>query len=186
MSLKKILVIGGVLLVAVLGVFVLRGRDLGTAGSQSNSSNKTIEIGSPAPPISLETFDGETVSLADQKGKAVFVDFWAAWCPFCIEEMPEIQKISEEFGDDLVVWGVHRSETESVERGAKFAKERGVTYPLLKDTDGSSYKVYAGGRNFMPAAVFINKEGVVVKTLFGPKTVEQMREDVMKALGETI
>lgn len=184
---KAIFWVAAFVVVIILGYFLLRGQGSSsqpTDGSSPQAEAAAVE-GSVAPSFTLQTFDGQTVSLKDQAGKAVFVDFWAAWCPFCIEEMPEIEKISQEFKDDLVVLGIHRTETESVENGAKFAKDKGVTYPLLKDSDGSVYKTYTGGRNFMPTAAFINKEGKVVKFLYGPKTEDQMRQYVKEALGQT-
>lgn len=187
MNSKAILGFIVVVSLIILGFFLFRGSSSDDESSQKSStsaSKATIAEGNPAPDFSLQTLDGQTVSLKVLEGKAVFVDFWAAWCPFCIEEMTEIEKIHQEFGDQLVVLGVHRSETEDINTGEKFAKDRGVTYPLLKDSDGSVYKSYTGGRNFMPAAAFINKEGKVIKLLYGPKTEEQMRQYVKQALGQ--
>jgi len=121
-------------------------------------------------------------NLADLKGKAVFVDFWAGWCPFCVGEMPEIEKISQELKNELVVLGIHRTETEDVKTGQKFADELGITYVLLKDSDGSVYKAYTAGQNLMPTAAYINREGIVVKILFGPKTESQIRKNVEKII----
>ncbi|MBI2012811.1 TlpA family protein disulfide reductase [Candidatus Curtissbacteria bacterium] len=138
-----------VLGVVVAGIF-LANRPKAPFTKQSQDQPRVSQdqeaVGQEAPDFSLETFDGGQVSLASQRGKAVFVDFWAAWCPFCVEEMPEIEKISAEFGDQLVVLGIHRTETEDVGTGKKFADGRGVTYQLLKDSDGSIYKTYTGGR----------------------------------------
>lgn len=186
MNSKAILGIGIVVASVILGFFVLRSNpSIDESTDSTSQSTSTTSINEQAPDFSLESFESETVSLAKLQGKVVFVDFWAAWCPFCIEEMPEIEKISQEFKDDLVVLGIHRTETEDFKTGDKFAKDRGVTYPLLKDTDGSVYKAYTGGRNFMPTAAFIDKEGKVVKFLYGPKTEDQMRQYVKEALGQT-
>ncbi|MBI2326727.1 TlpA family protein disulfide reductase [Candidatus Curtissbacteria bacterium] len=183
MNSKAIIGIGIVIVLVVLGFFVFR--DSRSVSQSTGESTSPRPVSEQAPDFSLESFEGEIVSLANQQGKAVFVDFWAAWCPFCVEEMTEIEKISQEFKEELVVLGIHRSETEDIETGSKFAKERGVTYPLLKDTDGSVYKAYTGGRNFMPTAAFINKEGKVIKFLYGPKTQDQMRQYAREALGQT-
>lgn len=187
---SKVLVAAVAAIVIVgLGVLLLKGQSStspatgGLSGVAKLPEGKVAE-GNLASDFTLSTFDGQTVTLASQKGKAVLVDFWAAWCPFCIEELPEIEKISQEFKDDLVVLGIHRSETEDIKTAEKFAKERGVTYPLLKDADGSVYKTYTGGRNFMPTAAFIDKEGKIVKLLYGPKTEDQMRQYVKEALGQ--
>lgn len=187
MNSKAIFGIAAVVVVIILGYFLLRGQGSFSQPSDGYSPQAEAAVveGSMAADFTLQTFEGQTVSLKDQEGKAVFVDFWAAWCPFCVEELPEIEKISQEFKGDLVVLGIHRTETEDAQTGAKFAKDRGVTYSLLKDSDGSIYKTYTGGRNFMPTAAFINKEGKVIKVLYGPKTKEQMRQYVKEALKKT-
>lgn len=186
MSPKAILTIGIVAVLLIFGIFVFKGtQPVKDPTSDTAESVSSTTVSERASDFSLESFEGETVSLEKFQGKAVFVDFWAAWCPFCVKEMPTIEKISQGFGNELIVLGIHRTETEDAETGAKFAKERGVTYQLLKDSDGSVYKAYTGGRSFMPAAAFINKEGKVVKFLYGPKTEEQMRQYVKEALGQT-
>lgn len=140
----------------------------------SPSSEDTQKI----PEFELEDFSGQKVKMASALGKPIFIDFWAAWCPYCVSEMPEIEKIHQEFGDRLAVYGIHRSETEGIDDGSKFARERGVTYPLLKDSTGAVYKTLTGGRNFMPYALYIDKEGNIVKTKAGPKTAEEMRRAI--------
>lgn len=131
----------------------------------------------------LESFEGETIAFSDFEGQPVFIDFWASWCPFCIHEIPEIQKIHETY-EDLVVIGIHRSDTESYERGKEFIDELGVTYLVLKDEDGSVYQFYSGGRPLMPLAVLIDEHGEIQDQLLGPKTAEQMAEKLMKLLGD--
>lgn len=146
-----------------------------SAGPQTQSLS---EAGSKVADFELESFEGVKFKLSQFQGKPVLIDFWAAWCPFCLEEMPEIEKIHQEFGDKLIVLGVHRSETESIDAGAKFAQERGVTYTLLKDSTGQVYKTLTGGRNFMPYALYIDKEGKIVKVKAGPKTAEEIKQAV--------
>lgn len=165
-----------VIVVIVGGVFLLVNSFKKQEPPPSVSSSS--EIGQKVSDFELESFDGQQVKLSQFAGKPILIDFWAAWCPFCINEMPEIEKIHQEFSGKLVILGIHRSETEGIEAGAKFAKERGVTYPLLKDSAGQVYKTLTGGRNFMPYALYINKEGKIVKVKAGPKTTEEMRDAV--------
>ncbi len=136
--------------------------------------------GQRAPAIVVESFEGKEVDLSQHYGKrAVVLDFWAGWCPYCVEEMPELQKAAEKYKDRLVVIGVHRTETESVKLGEKFAQDKGVTYMLVKD-DGSLYK--ATGGVGMPVAVFIDKTGRVVEIKTGPKTAEEIGEKIESLL----
>lgn len=146
--------------------------------SERVKSPSSSEVGQEVADFELESFDGKRVKFSEFLGKPVLIDFWAGWCPFCVEEMPEIEKVHKELGDNLVVLGIHRSETESIDVGTKFAKERGVTYTLLKDSKGQVYKSLTGGRNFMPYALYIDKEGKIVKVKAGPKTAEEIRATV--------
>ena len=154
------------------------------SGTPSQVSSDSSEVGQKVADFTLESFDAKLVKLSDFKGTPVFIDFWAAWCPFCLEEMAEIEKINQEFKGKLVVLGIHRTETEDVARGEKFAKEIGVTYTLLKDITGQVYKTLTGGRNFMPYALYIDKQGTIMAIKAGPKTEEEMRREVEKLLQE--
>lgn len=138
-----------------------------------------ISVGNRAPNVSLKDFEGNQVTFSDFYGKPIFIDFWAAWCPFCLREIPDIQKIHEQ-NPDLVILGIHRSETESLETGKEFAKKLGVTYTLLKDTKGNAYNTFSGGRPLMPIGIFLDKEGVIQERLYGPKSLEQMEKAIAK------
>ena len=141
------------------------------------------EEGKPAPGFTLEDIEGNVVNLSDFKGKPIFIDFWTKWCPFCTEEMPQIEKIHQEFGPptggDLVVLGIHRTNTEAASVGEDFAKnDAKVTYPILLDKTDEVYKAYTSGFAGMPLAAWIDKDGIIVKLKIGPKTEEEMRENL--------
>ena len=139
--------------------------------------------GKLAPDFTLIDFDGNSVKLSDFKGKPVFIDFWAAWCPFCTDEMPDIEKLHKEFGDDLIILGIHRTNTESKEVGEAFAKEEiKVTYTLLQDKTDEVYKAFTSGISGMPVSAWLDKDGVVVKLKIGPKTTEEMRQNIESTL----
>ncbi|HEB13801.1 MAG TPA: TlpA family protein disulfide reductase [candidate division WWE3 bacterium] len=142
------------------------------------------ELKNQAPDFTLLDFDGNLVKLSDFRGKPVFIDFWAAWCPFCTDEMPEIESLHKEFGDRVVIIGIQRTNTESLQAGKDYAKNTvGVTYLLLQDKTGEVYRAYtkdtfAG----MPVAAWIDKDGVLVKTKVGPKTEEELRSNLLEVL----
>ena len=56
-----------------------------------------VQIGKPAPDFSLPALGGKKVSLAESKGKAVFLNFWATWCPPCKEEMPAMERLYQRY-----------------------------------------------------------------------------------------
>lgn len=173
-----------ILIVLFLALFLVGCRHVPVQVQQGNVVQQESEVvvegrfekGKRAPRIVVESFSGEQVDISQFYGKkAVVLDFWAAWCPYCVNEMPELQRAADKYKDDLVMIGVHRTETESVEIGEKFARERGVSYVLVKD-DGSLYKAVGGVG--MPVAVYIDKTGMVGKIKSGPKTVEEIAEQV--------
>lgn len=147
------------------------------------ASSEKAEEGKEAPDFTLVGFGGNLVKLSDFRGKAVFIDFWAAWCPFCTDEMPDIEKLHKEFSDDLVVLGIHRTNTESADVGKDFAKDSvNVTYEILEDKTDEVYAAYTPNFAGMPVAAWIDKEGVLVKLKTGPKTPEEMRKNVEEIL----
>ena len=134
-----------------------------------------VDIGQEAPDFTTTAFDGQEVSLSDYRGEKVLLDFWAMWCPFCTNEIPEIQSLHEQY-PNLIVIGVHRSSTESYEEAQSFIQDLGADYQMLRDDDDSIYDTFSGGRPLMPLAVLINENGIVQKRLLGPKTADQIKE----------
>ncbi|MDN5872631.1 MAG: redoxin domain-containing protein [Nitrococcus sp.] len=103
----------------------------------SEGSSSAVTIGEPAPEYLANTLGGETVQLSDFKGeKTVMVNIWATWCQPCREEMPQLQKLYEEYKDNgLVILGVSvdgRGQEKAIRR---FVESVGVTFPILYDSD---------------------------------------------------
>lgn len=148
------------------------GADEGTADEQTL----------PAIDFTLTDQYGNTHTLSDYKGKTVFLNFWATWCPPCRAEMPDIQKLYETYdteGDDaLVVLGIAAPGmgSERSEEGIKdFLDEHGYTYPVLMDTTGDIFMGY--GVFSYPTTFMIDKDGNVFGYASG-----QLSEDMMKSI----
>ena len=148
------------------------GADDGTAEEQTL----------PAIDFTLTDQYGNTHTLSDYKGKTVFLNFWATWCPPCRAEMPDIQKLYETYdteGDDaLVVLGIAAPGmgSERSEEGIKdFLDEHGYTYPVLMDTTGDIFMGY--GVFSYPTTFMIDKDGNVFGYASG-----QLSEDMMKSI----
>lgn len=115
-----------------------------------------IEIGKPAPNFTLENLQGEQVTLSELKGKNVLINFWATWCPYCIEEMPDLDKLyTENKDDDFVVLAIDVGEPQSdVE---EYLSENPYEFPVLLDKDGKvSMQYLVRG---IPTSYMIDKEG---------------------------
>ena len=137
----------------------------------------------PAPAIVLTDQYGVEHDLSDYAGKTVFLNFWATWCTPCTSEMPDIQALYEEWGEnsgELVVLGVANPRTQeqpynqdvSQEEVTAFLEENGYTYPVLMDTTGEIFSQY--GVSAFPTTFMIDKEGNVFGYVQGAISREVM------------
>lgn len=148
-------------------------------GARDNDTTKIelddiIDIGEPAPDFTLKDLNGDTVSLKDFKGeKAVFLNFWASWCPPCREEMPDLDKLYQESkDDDFTVLAVNVGESEKIVK--EFIEENGYSLPVLLDKTqevGIAYNTFS-----IPTSVVVDKEGIIRVYRPGLMTYEQMLE----------
>jgi len=142
----------------------------------------------PAPDITLTDQYGNTHTLSDYRGKVVFLNFWATWCPPCREEMPYIQEIYEETMEDddtdLVILSVAAPNQgrETSEKGIRsFLDENGYTYPVLMDYDGEVSDAYYI-RSY-PTTFMIDTRGNIYGYVPGAMTKEIMEEIIRQTRG---
>jgi thiol-disulfide isomerase/thioredoxin len=134
--------------------------------------------GAPAQSFELVRLDGKADSLARHRGQVVLLNIWATWCPPCREEMPALQRFARENAGRVAVIGVDQGESAAVARA--YAKDRGVTFPILVDEQQRYGRAYAALG--MPTTVIVGRDGRVAKGIDGPMTIEQMRAAVAPAL----
>ena len=133
-----------------------------------------LHVGDLAPELEGESADGHVVltdlhgtpiRLADLRGKVVWINFWASWCPPCQFETPTIRAIDQRYRDrGLVVIAIQVQQT--VEDGRTYADRYGLEYRIGADVTGAvfhAYKVFA-----LPTQFFIDPTGVVRKIVNGP------------------
>lgn len=140
----------------------------------------------PTPDFTLVDQYGQTHTLSDYRGKIVFLNFWATWCPPCREEMPYIQELYEEYqamdDPDVVFLGVafpdYGSET-SIEGITQFMEENGYTYPVLMDTDASLMLPYY--ITAYPTTFMIDPDGNVLGYIPGGMTKDIMENVIQQA-----
>jgi thiol-disulfide isomerase/thioredoxin len=144
-----------------------------------------ISVGQRIPfDCEFRTMSGETLSLQDLKGKPTLLNFWASWCPNCVDEMPALQKAHEELGDEVRFLGANLlkvdGETESAAKA--FAKRFAVTYDSIYDEGGLLYAHFSP-RLFPPTTIWIDAQGVVKFRKFGPLDLDTIKADVRTHLG---
>ena len=69
-------------------------------------------VGGEAPDFEIQTIDGETFTLSKQRGRVVLINIWATWCGPCVSEMPDLNRLAQDYEDQLVVIGINCGETE--------------------------------------------------------------------------
>ena len=119
---------------------------------------------------------GTEVVTTDWEGTPTVVNFWATWCGFCVEEMPDLQAAAEQLGDRVRFVGIDRQDPRDA--ALTFLEETGVTYDQVASPSGDYY-VRIGARG-MPTTLFVDADGVVQYRHTGPLT----REDVLRLVDE--
>jgi cytochrome c biogenesis protein CcmG/thiol:disulfide interchange protein DsbE len=135
----------------------------------------------PPPALIFEALDGEgEISLADYRGKAVVLNFWASWCEPCKDEAPMLEEAWQRYRDEgLVVLGVDAQDFRTDAR--RFVERYDLTYPMAFDGNGKSLGRF--GNTGFPETWFVGRDGRLVGEHFkGPFTQEQLEENVRAAL----
>jgi thiol-disulfide isomerase/thioredoxin len=124
----------------------------------------TFGVGEPAPPLVVPKVGGGTIDLASLKGKPVWVNFMATWCPACIDELPMMAGFAARYADTgLVVIPVDvREDGASV---AAFLKGLGVDLPVGLDSDGTAQSTW--GALALPVHFWIGADGIVRDAALG-------------------
>lgn len=120
---------------------------------------KSELIGKPAPEFTLLDVDGAEVKLSDFKGKVVLLDFWATWCGPCVQAMPQLQSLFENYkGKNVVILGINSWERDQ-DVVKPFLEEKNITYRILVDPDNEVIAKY--GVTGIPTFFIIDKKGFI-------------------------
>jgi thiol-disulfide isomerase/thioredoxin len=200
---QRLIALAGI--VAIVGIAVLLLWVGGVLGNQSGGEGiedvevmdpprapgeEDLDVGSRpgdlAPDFEISDFDGSRHRLSDFRGQVVYVNFWATWCVPCQEELPDLAYLADEYGDDLAVITVNR--TEPLDRARSYLED----LPLLDGGTGADFTVNGMDPNdalfdryratAMPSSYVIDADGVVTLAYLGQLHLEDMREAVDEAL----
>lgn len=202
--------IGGVILI-LMGVLMLTGRMNNVTGYLSRISTPTTvteeaqpqetqpeetapeaeEAGAardaiPALDFSLTDQYGTTHTLADYRGRVIFLNFWATWCPPCRAEMPDIQSLYEKYGAEdesvaiLAVASPGYNGEGSEAEVKTFLEQNGYTYPVLMDGSGEQMRHY--GISAIPTTFMIDAEGNIFGYVTGAMDADTMQSIIDQTL----
>lgn len=132
-----------------------------------------------APDFTLKDLDGSDVTLSDYRGKIVILNFWAVWCRYCKEEMPDFDALDKELkeGDEAVILAVDVQE--SRETVSKYISSNNFELRVLLDEDGSVAASY--GVEGYPNTFIINGDGSLYAYIPGATDIKTLRTLIEKA-----
>jgi peroxiredoxin len=162
-----------IVLIGLFGLVVVAAVLVSAMGGTPKIAPKE---GPRAMDFALKDLNGKTHTLSSYKGKFVFLNFWATWCPPCRKEMPSMQKVFEKSDKKkFVMLAVNAKEDKRAVLA--FAKKNGYTFPILLDTDykvSGQYQVQA-----IPLTLLIDKNGRIVGRICGAR---EWKWDQLKTL----
>ena len=139
-------------------------------------------VGHAAPDFTITPFDstsGQTVRLSSFKGHPVILNFWASWCVPCNTETPLLQKTWQQHqADGIVFIGIDYQDQQQA--AEQFLQKYHITYPTGPDSSGSISVDYAVSN--VPATIFIDRSGVVVRQHLGPVTAKILDDEIQSLL----
>ncbi len=154
------------LLLALVAGMTLGGCDRG---------DKPNLVGKKAPDFRVQDED-RTVALSDFRGKVVMLNFWASWCPPCIEETPSMIALQNQMGGRITILAV----STDADRAAylKFLREEKTNFLTVRDPAQTSNKLY--GTVMYPETYIIDREGIVRRKFIG--AVDWTKPDIIQYL----
>lgn len=167
---------GGVFVALLLVAFLY-------AGLRVARRHHLVTKGAPAPTFTLERYGGGRISLDELRGKVVLLNFWATWCPPCVEEMPSLLKVAREYeSQGLVLLAVNKDEEESAKAavGVFLAKRIPDLAPHVVFGDtlmAANYRVQS-----LPTSYFIGRDGMVLDAQSGYLPERTLRRTIESAL----
>ncbi|MEF9921387.1 MAG: TlpA disulfide reductase family protein [Anaerovoracaceae bacterium] len=161
----KILLLGVLAIVVVLGAFKLYGTLV-----SKNDPLSGVESGDKiaAPDFKVYDKDGNVAKLSDFQGEPVILNFSTSWCPNCKEESPALQAAYDAIGDkvNFLMIDLIGARGETIADGMAYIEENGYTYPAYYDTDQEAAVAY--GVSSFPCTFFIDRDGSVLFRNLGP------------------
>lgn len=144
------------------------------SSSQNNSSEDKKIL---APDFTVLDYNDNEVKLSDFKGKPVVLNFWATWCFYCKEEMPDFNIAFEKYPDvEFLMLNATDGYQETIESAKKYYENEGFDFNIYFDTNSQAVNNY--GITGFPTTIFIDKDGYVVASAGGMIDLETLEKGI--------
>ena len=157
-----------------------------SAGVEPAASQQTDEVASPligkrAPNFALRDLAGRKVRLADYRGQAVLINFWATWCTPCQVEMPWFIDLQRKYAPQgFTILGIDNDYPEDLPKVPSFAKKMGLNYPVLYG-DEPTFAAY-DCCEYLPTSYYVDREGTVRRATVGLSDHEMLETSIRDLL----
>jgi peroxiredoxin len=169
--------------VIALGVFGIRYYLFSPESTSEVPSQVSTQ---PLFAAKLQDENGEFQALGQWKGKLIVVNFWATWCPPCLEEMPELARLQDKYRDqNIVVLGISTDELDKIQ---EFSSEHPVSYPLLSgNLEAMELGISLGNdKGVLPYTVIIKSDGTIAKTYFGQVDQKLLEQTLVPLISDSV
>ena len=167
---------------------------LASAANPEEAYTQSPLLGKQAPSFTLQDLAGKQISLADYKGKALLINFWATWCGPCKLETPWLVELEKQYApqgfeilgvdteDDEVTPSDKSAWAKDKSAVAHFAQQEHMPYPVLLDGDSISHAY--GDFDAMPTSFFVNRSGKIIAAQMGITSEDDMALKIRQALAQ--
>lgn len=143
----------------------------------SDDSSQEDEIDYSAPDFTVLDADENSVKLSDYFGRPIVLNFWASWCYYCKEEMPDFNQAYLDNSDiQFMMVNVTDGSQETLSSAKKFIEDSEFEFPVFYDTELDAAITY--GASGLPMTVFINKDGELVTYARGLLSAENLQKGI--------
>lgn len=147
----------------------------------SFSSEERPQVGFKAPGFSLEALNSNELYGLEDLGKPIVINFWASWCGPCREEAPDLVSLYEEYKDEIEIYAVNMTSTDSLKEVKQFVDHYDFTFPVLLDHEGEVSKAYQVIG--IPTTFFIDEDGNIVHKIAGFATYHDLEAGISRLVG---
>ena len=156
-----------------------------TPANEAAGSGGTVEVGKPAPDLSIQTLNGKgTVSLDSLKGKIAVVDFWATWCGPCKQSFPRLEALGKRHSGKVEIIAISVDDDDQKSELLPFAQDQGATFPIGWD-DGHAI-ANRWHVETMPTTIILDGSGTVryIHAGFHADEPEQIDKELLTLVSE--
>lgn len=151
--------------------------DPNTTSDPVNTSSPDSSEPFPSPDFTAIDLQGNQVKLSDFAGKPIVLNFWATWCYYCKEEMPDFNRAFKDNPDvTFLMVNATDNTSETVEKAKKYVSDNGFSFPVLFDTKQEAVTTYQ--ISGFPTTYFLNSKGEIVGRAVGMINYDTILEGI--------